>query len=158
MSRKAPWVRIPPSPPADTAIAVAFASKCIDSQLVGRYPQFECPSGSGAAEAFESRQVREEAAVRRLLWVPPGCRFGHLFFSPHERRLIFIGVAGWSVRFQGNRDSLEMQQVSVEYIDEGKQSTDDRNSIFVINYPDYSTGVDRNCLIFGKDQGVNVHF
>ena len=31
-----------------------------------------CPGGSGAAETNEPRQVREEAAVRRLFWVPPG--------------------------------------------------------------------------------------
>ena len=31
------------------------------------------PGGSGAAEACEPRQVREEAAVRRKFRVPPGC-------------------------------------------------------------------------------------
>jgi hypothetical protein len=46
----------------------------IDSFKSRRYPRKEWPGGSGAAEAFESRQVREEAAVRRTLWVPPGCR------------------------------------------------------------------------------------
>jgi len=30
-----------------------------------------CPGGTGAAEPYEPRQVREEAAVRRYLWVPP---------------------------------------------------------------------------------------
>jgi hypothetical protein len=30
------------------------------------------PGGSGAAETFEPRQIREEAAVRGSLWAPPG--------------------------------------------------------------------------------------
>ena len=30
--------------------------------------------GSGAANTFKLRQVREEAAVRRLFQVPPECR------------------------------------------------------------------------------------
>jgi hypothetical protein len=29
------------------------------------------PGGTGAAEPFEPRQVREEAAVRRKFWAPP---------------------------------------------------------------------------------------
>ena len=39
------------------------------------------PGGSGAAEPYESRQVRKEAAVRRSLRVPPILLPGHLFFS-----------------------------------------------------------------------------
>jgi hypothetical protein len=34
--------------------------------------------GSGAAKTFKFRQVREEAAVRRLLWVLSECRPGRL--------------------------------------------------------------------------------
>jgi hypothetical protein len=37
------------------------------------------PGGLGAAEATEPRQVREEAAVRRPLWVPPINLPGALF-------------------------------------------------------------------------------
>jgi hypothetical protein len=38
------------------------------------------PGGLGAAEATEPRQVREEAAVRRPLWVPPINLPGALLF------------------------------------------------------------------------------
>jgi hypothetical protein len=36
------------------------------------------PGGSGAAETFEPRQIREEAAVRGSLWAPPGCLPGYV--------------------------------------------------------------------------------
>ena len=41
------------------------------------------PGGTGAAESFEPRQVREEATVRRPLWAPPGNLPGAFFFSFH---------------------------------------------------------------------------
>ncbi len=40
---------------------------------------FRRPGGAGAAETFELRQVREEAAIRRYLWVPPGTLPGHFY-------------------------------------------------------------------------------
>ncbi len=40
------------------------------------------PGGTGAAESFEPRQVREEATVRRPLWAPPGNLPGAFNFSP----------------------------------------------------------------------------
>lgn len=44
-----------------------------------------CPDGSGAAETCEPCQVREEAAVRRSLWVPPGCLSGYLLQFRYPR-------------------------------------------------------------------------
>ena len=85
MSREAPWVRIPPSPPADTATAVSFDSSVgsvdykkvdVDSHSTEGYAHRERLDGFDAAETFQSRQVREEAAVRRDLWVPSRCRSG----------------------------------------------------------------------------------
>ena len=46
----------------------------------GQYADPERSGRSGAAEPFEPRQVREEAAVRRCLRVPPGCRSGRSLF------------------------------------------------------------------------------
>jgi len=40
------------------------------------------PGGTGAAEAFEPRQVREEAAVRRKFWAPPVTLPGVFYQSP----------------------------------------------------------------------------
>ena len=37
------------------------------------------PDGTGAAEPCEPRQVREEAAVRRILWAPPVNLSGRTF-------------------------------------------------------------------------------
>jgi len=45
----------------------------------GRYAGPERSGGSGAAEPFEPRQVREEAAVRGCLRVPPGAGPGAHF-------------------------------------------------------------------------------
>ena len=54
---------------------------------------------------------------------------------------------------------IHMRSSSYRYnVSDGEQSIEYRNSIFVINSPDYSTGVDRNCSILGKDQGVDIHF
>ena len=39
------------------------------------------PGGTGAAETPEPRQVREEAAVRRPFWAPPGNLPGCLYFA-----------------------------------------------------------------------------
>ena len=39
------------------------------------------PGGTGAAEPFEPRQVREEATVRRYLWVPPDHLPGRILFK-----------------------------------------------------------------------------
>jgi len=52
----------------------------IDKPIRSRYPTL-CPGGSGAAETCEPRQVREEAAVSGLFWVPPGCLPGYFVFS-----------------------------------------------------------------------------
>ena len=41
---------------------------------------FRRPGGAGAAETFEPRQVREEAAVRRYFRVPPGTLPGHFLY------------------------------------------------------------------------------
>lgn len=38
------------------------------------------PGGTGAAEPFEPRQVRDEAAVRKFLWAPPANLPGAPFF------------------------------------------------------------------------------
>jgi hypothetical protein len=43
------------------------------------------PGGPGAAEAPEPRQVREEAAVRRSLWVPPINLPGALYIANEKR-------------------------------------------------------------------------
>ncbi len=48
-----------------------LASLDIDIPFLMRYARLH-PGGSGAAEPFEPRQVREEATVRRKFWVPPG--------------------------------------------------------------------------------------
>ena len=40
--------------------------------------------GSGAAEPFKPRQVREEATVRRSFWVPPGCLPGFLLTKAEQ--------------------------------------------------------------------------
>lgn len=47
----------------------------ISSMLTAR------PDGTGAAESFEPRQVREEATVRRLIWAPPENLSGAFLFS-----------------------------------------------------------------------------
>ena len=51
----------------------------IDTLIILGYPTGRVPGGSGAAETFEPRQVREEAAVRRSLWAPPGSLPGTRF-------------------------------------------------------------------------------
>ncbi len=51
----------------------------VDKPTLLRYPSGRAPDGSGAAETSEPRQVREEAAVRSSLWVPPGCLSGCSF-------------------------------------------------------------------------------
>ena len=43
----------------------------VDSEKLMRYPSCRPLGGSGAADTFELCQVREEAALRRLFWVPP---------------------------------------------------------------------------------------
>ena len=100
VSRKAPWVRIPPSPPKALRKQCRFNSGgsfarqvqnhagCggeVDAELLRKLesePGGEFGSGwynlrehldeSGAAETAQPRQVREEAAVRRSLRAPPG--------------------------------------------------------------------------------------
>ena len=50
-----------------------------------RYPSSRPSGGPGAAESFEPCQVREEAALRRSLWVSPGILPGGQFLT--ENRL-----------------------------------------------------------------------
>jgi len=57
-------------------------NRIVDRSLYGGYPPPKRSGGSGAAKPSQPRQVRKEAAVRSLLWVPPGCRPERLLY-PH---------------------------------------------------------------------------
>jgi hypothetical protein len=54
------------------------------------------PGGSGAAETFEPRQIREEAAVRGSLWAPPGCLPGYaeIIKGPSSKGQPFLVLRG----------------------------------------------------------------
>ncbi len=60
----------------------------LDTDPVPRYPLVRL-GGSGAAEICEPRQVREEAAISKSFWVPPGC-LPRFFISHCQTTIRFV--------------------------------------------------------------------
>jgi hypothetical protein len=78
------------------------------------------PGGSGAAETFEPRQIREEAAVRGSLWAPPGCLPGCVEIikkgCPHQDGpyLLFGGGLLVQLQFWGEVEVFVAVEIDIE--------------------------------------------